>query len=72
MSIDTRIKLQPFRVPNFVLVEALPGKRQDGFHEGPKYKLSELDAATLDLLCVQFREVIFKKAGISDPSEPTD
>ena len=67
MTIETKIKLQPFRTPNFVLCEPKLSKREDGFNDSPKYSLSELDAATLDLLCAQFREDIFKKAGKEDP-----
>ncbi len=68
MSIETRIRLQPFRTPNFALIEPKLGSRQEGFKEADKYALSELDAATLDLLCDQFRADIFTKAGKRDPS----
>lgn len=68
MAIETQIKLQHFRVPNFVLTEPNVGRREDGFSEAPKYALNELDAATLDLLCDQFREDVFKKAGKQDPN----
>ena len=66
MTIEALIKLQPFRVPNFVLTDPKIGKREDGFYEKPKYALNELDAATLDLLCEQFREDVFRKAGKMD------
>ena len=67
MEISQKIKLQPFRVPNFVLVKQEPGKREDGFKEGPKYALSELDEFALSMLCDKFREDVFKKAGKTDP-----
>ena len=67
MNIETKVKLQPFRTPNFVLVESHVAPRQQGLVESPKYALKDLDEATLDLLCDQFREDIFKKAGKQDP-----
>jgi len=67
MNIEIPIKLQPFRVPNFVLTEAKEGKREDGIKEVQNFALSDLDVATLDLLCLQFREDVFSKAGKPDP-----
>ena len=63
MDIETKIKLQPFGVPNYVLIEGKPRVRQDGFKETPKYHLSELDSAILTQLCDRFRDEVFKKAG---------
>ena len=65
--IEAKIKLKPFLVPNFVLADQPPKPRQEGFIEGQQFALSELDVATLDLLCEQFREDVFKKAGKDDP-----
>jgi len=67
MTIETLIKLQPFRIPNFVLVVTKAGGRENST-QTPKYSLGDLDPATLDSLCDQFREDIFKKAGKSDPN----
>lgn len=68
---DIKIKLKPFRVPNFVLVDAdRVGQRQDGFNpdnNGMKFELSQLDEDTLDELCEQFRADVFQKAGKVDP-----
>ncbi|MEM7209548.1 MAG: hypothetical protein AAF434_17145 [Pseudomonadota bacterium] len=67
MPIEVRVKLQPFRTPNFVLVEDDTRPRQEGFQESPKYALSDLDATTLSQLCDKFREDVFKKADKVDP-----
>lgn len=67
MAIETKVKLQPFRVPNFVLTEPPAGRREDGPIEVlPKYALSELDDETLDALCQQFRDDVFAKARQSE------
>ena len=60
------LKLQPFTVPNFVLVQMPARPRQEGFREGLKFALSELDADTLAALCDQFRLTVFAKAGVAD------
>lgn len=66
MKFTHEVELQPFRVPGFVFTVSGPRKREDGFTEAPKYALSELDAETLDELCTQFRNDVFRKAGKSE------
>ena len=68
MAIETQIRLQPFKVPNFVLTEPRAVNREEGFKESSKFALNELDEATLALLCEQFRDDVFKKAGKADPN----
>ena len=63
MKATIEIKLKPFTVPNFVMVDEQPKERQEGFSEGRKYALSELDAETLDALCWKFKQEVFAKAG---------
>ena len=63
MSATVEVKLIPFRVPNFVLSEAPPKPRQEGFREAPKYALNELDAETLEQMCEEFTQSVFEKAG---------
>jgi hypothetical protein len=63
MTLTKEIQLQPFNVPNYVLVKSEPRPRQEGFIESPKYHLSELDVVTLEALCERFKEDVFKKAG---------
>lgn len=36
--------------------------RQEGFKEAPSYKLTELEDSTLEKLCDEFRENVFKFA----------
>lgn len=61
------VRLRPFSVPNFVLVEAAPTSRSEGFCETPKFPLADLEAATLAELCDEFRAAVFAKAGKADP-----
>ena len=63
MKASVEFELQPFNVPNYVLVKEEPGQKQDGFKEGRKFHLRELDSVTLDELCWEFRDAVFKKAG---------
>lgn len=67
MKAKIDVVLKPFQVPNYVLTEQLPGVKQDGLREGPKYALSELDPDTLAKLCEDFTQAIFKKAGKQRP-----
>ncbi len=61
------IKLRPFTVPNYVLMETPPRPRQAGFVEAPKFKLEELEPDDLSSLCDDFRREVFLKAGKLDP-----
>lgn len=61
------LELQPFSVPNFVHGVMLVKPREQGFIEGPKYALRELDEKALSALCDQFRADVFEKAGKDDP-----
>lgn len=62
------IELNPFHVPNYVIQKVPPRPRQEGWHESPKYHLSELSEETLNALCAEFREGVFEKARAGDPS----
>jgi hypothetical protein len=61
------IKLKRWQAPSYALGEAPVGRRQDGFTEGPKWHVSEVDADSLSVLCDQFREDVFAKARKVDP-----
>lgn len=63
MKAKIEIQLKPFTVPNFVVADEQPKERQEGFAEGRKYALNELDAETLEELCWKFKEEVFAKAG---------
>jgi len=60
--IEIKVKLKPFSLPNYVLIERPTRPRQEGFIEDPKYHLSELDDNTLEELCRDFRDGVFAKA----------
>lgn len=65
--ITLMVKLRPFTVPNFVIQETEPGKRQDGFKEAPSYPLSAVSPETLSAMCDEFRASVYAKAGVPDP-----
>lgn len=69
VKITLDVELKPFQVPNFVIVKTLPRPRQEGIQEAPKYRLSDLDAITLEKLCDEFRTEVFKKAGKNRPPQ---
>lgn len=64
---EVKVKLRPITVPNFVSAETPPRSREHGVGEGPKFAVADLDAETLEALCIQFRADLFKKAGKTDP-----
>ena len=67
-----KIELNPFIVPNFVMAKLPLRPWQEGFHEGPTWALSEVDASDLGQLCDQFRDEVFRKAGKTDTSKWSD
>jgi hypothetical protein len=67
MKATLQVELQPFQTPNFVRAVMKPGKSEDGMQEAPCYPLSDLDIATLDRLCSDFRAEVFIKAGKEQP-----
>ena len=88
MQAKIEINLKPFRTPNYVLTEDNPPapmappaqpapmtpltSRDECRDELPKYKLSELSVGTLNDLCEQFKQDIFKKAGKELPTQKID
>lgn len=70
MKATLQVELKPFQTPNFVQAVMKPGKREDGMHEAPCYPLSDLDAITLDKLCSDFRDEVFRKAGFITVPQP--
>jgi hypothetical protein len=63
MKATIEVELQPFTVPDHVLAVAKEGLKQDGMKATPKYILSDLSSETLDQMCKDFRNEIFRKAG---------
>ena len=68
MKATIELELKPFNVPNYVLTAQKVGERQDGFTETPVYKLEDLDVETLEPLCNEFRDSVFKKANKDQPT----
>ena len=66
-TVSIKVKLRPFTVPNYVIHETPPERRQNGFLEAPKTALKDLDDQTLSALCEEFAESVFKKAGKQRP-----
>ena len=63
-----RVKLRPFTVPNFVLVECGSAySRTEGPPASMSYRLADLETETLAALCDDFRRSVFEKAGKADP-----
>lgn len=67
MKATLQVELQPFQTPNFVRAVGKPGQKQDGVQKLPCYPLSDLDSLTLDRLCRDFRDEVFRKAGKEQP-----
>lgn len=61
------VKLKPFLTPNFVIPEAKPGARQEGWNPPTSIPLADVDAQELSDMCDQFRADVFRKAGKEDP-----
>lgn len=57
------MKLKPFSVPNFVIVEEPPRLRQEGFKQPRSIPLSEVPVATLEAMCAEFRAAVLAKSG---------
>lgn len=64
---EIRIKVQPFRIPNYIVAEPLVASRGEAILETPKWPISEASPELLDFLCKQFRKEIFEKAEKIDP-----
>ena len=58
MKTTVEVEIKPFIVPNFVV--------QVGEGEQP-FSLSLLSPDTLDKMCNEFRDAVFKKAGKAQP-----
>lgn len=59
MELNIKLKVKPFRVPNYVLVDRYSSDPSND----TKFHLKDLDVDTLEKLCEQFIHDVFKKAG---------
>lgn len=58
----TTLKLKPFDVPEFVLLDMPAGRKQDGGTALPRIYLSDLDDAALEALISEFAESVMMMA----------
>ncbi len=58
MKVKIETELKPFTVPNYVI--------KKGDHDS-SYHLSELSAEDLEIMCDEFKQAVFEKAGKSRP-----
>jgi hypothetical protein len=61
------LKLRPFIVPSFVIIEMPTGKRDEGLVNLPSMAITEVTAEALDAMCDAFRKGVFEKACKADP-----
>lgn len=69
MSIKIKVRLRPFRVPNYVLADEKARPKENGFQEPMNFHLSAIDADALSDMCHEFRANVFKKAMQADPDK---
>ena len=72
MKIQIELKIKPFKVPNYVLVEQPPYPREEGLVEPQKFHLSELDSYALEEMCKEFTDSVFLKAGKGRPPQEAE
>ncbi len=59
-----QLKLRPFNIPNFAIVEGQPVSRQEGINFNSNFfPISELSNADLAEMCEDWRRRIYEKAG---------
>ena len=68
MKIQLEVKINPFDIPAYVTIKAEPRSRQEGFSSEDGIPLSALDSETLEKLCNDFRDGVFRKAGKNQPA----
>lgn len=62
MKAKIEIELKPFNIPNFAIAE-----RHEPGDDERSFPLALIDANTLDRMCEDFRNAVFKKAGKQQP-----
>lgn len=62
MKVTLEVEINSFTVPNFVTVAKKEGRAAE-----ESIPLSALDSLTLDRLCSDFRNEVFRKAGKEQP-----
>lgn len=62
MKTTINLEIHEFNVPNFVTVKCEEGRKEEGFRPSEGIPLSDLSEETLQKLCNNFVESVFKKA----------
>jgi hypothetical protein len=65
---ETKLKIRPFAVPNFVIVELPPSANAGGFQSAPSIPIHELTDEVLEGLLIEFRENLHAKVSKFRPS----
>lgn len=61
VTITTTLELLPFDVPTEIRVKTALARRQEGLQKGIALQFDEVDMATIDTLCAEFREAIIQR-----------
>lgn len=62
MDIELKIKIKPVFVPNFLITEGIPGKRQDGFSANEHIDIKDLSDEQLEIVAMRWREDLLANA----------
>lgn len=63
MKAKLDVELKPFKVPSVVVMDAKARPMEDGVKFDTGIPLSYVSAETLEKLCEEFTNAVFKKAG---------
>jgi len=67
MKTKLEINLKPFKTPNFILEQKTGGMQTD---DNPRsFELKMFDARTLEKMCEEFTDAVFRKAGKRRPPQ---
>ena len=58
-----QLKVKPFEVPDRVVLDMPPGRKQDGIVPLPQLALSDVPRETLEALIAEFAENVMAAAG---------
>jgi hypothetical protein len=67
MKVKLDVELKPFNVPSFVFIGTPPRSREEGVKFDSGIALRDVSAETLEKLCEEFTNAVFKKAGKHRP-----
>jgi hypothetical protein len=70
MKVKIEVELEPFKVPNFVVVKPKPHRKNEGFKDATSIPIGELPADVIYKLCEDFTAAVYAKARIGPPDRP--